>query len=171
MVSRWTFAMGCGKWWVPSSSLRSASRSHAKIISVQLLDCMKLVKLKALTANSASFNECVDMPPVLFLLVRLCSLSFARKDSCSSLSKLVKLTLLLNWMENWDHERKHWQPKARPPAHPPTHYTRSLPFVRVFRAVGEIFNCSPWFTSIIVESVSHGALSCQPNGVWDTEIW
>lgn len=45
-------------------------------------------------ANSASFNECVDIPPVLFLLVRLCNLSAARRDSCSSLSKLERLTLL-----------------------------------------------------------------------------
>lgn len=46
-----------------------------------------------LTASSASFSECVDIPPVLFRLVRLCSLSAARKDSCSSLSRLERLTL------------------------------------------------------------------------------
>lgn len=44
------------------------------------------------TANSASLSECVDMPPVLFRLPRLCSRS-ARNDSCSSLSRLDKLTL------------------------------------------------------------------------------
>lgn len=44
------------------------------------------------TANSASFRECVDMPPVLFRLLRLCNRS-ARNDSCSSLSRLDRLTL------------------------------------------------------------------------------
>uniref|UniRef100_A0A8D8N761 (northern house mosquito) hypothetical protein n=1 Tax=Culex pipiens TaxID=7175 RepID=A0A8D8N761_CULPI len=45
-------------------------------------------------ASSASFSECVDIPPVLFRLVRLCNLSAARSDSCSSLSRLDRLTLL-----------------------------------------------------------------------------
>lgn len=47
----------------------------------------------ALTANSASFREWVDIPPVLLRLLRLCKRSAARKDSCSSLSRLDRLTL------------------------------------------------------------------------------
>lgn len=50
------------------------------------------------TANSASLSECVDIPPVLFRLLRLCNLSAARNDSCSSLSRLDRLTLKNNKM-------------------------------------------------------------------------
>lgn len=46
------------------------------------------------TANSASLSEWVDIPPVLFRLLRLCSRSAVCNDSCSSLSRLDKLTLI-----------------------------------------------------------------------------
>lgn len=56
----------------------------------------KVVFVICHTANSASFNECVDMPPVLFRLLRLCSRS-VRNESCSSLSRLDKLILHTRW--------------------------------------------------------------------------
>lgn len=103
MVSRWISVMGCDKWSAPSSASHSTSQSLSKsgrqrrcvIDKTAVCDC----DLKKLTASSASFSECVDMPPVLLRFVLLCSLSLALKDSCSSLSKLVKLTLLNTGME------------------------------------------------------------------------
>lgn len=127
MVSKWISAMGCGKWSAPGSASRSASQSLSKSRRQLVVKLLTSCAIK-LTASSASFSECVEIPPVLLRLVRLCSLSVARNDSCSSLSKLVKLTLLF-----WDNHNSIKSIKK----------LALLPFVRVLRAVGEIFNRRP----------------------------
>lgn len=160
MVSKWISVMECDKLLAPGSASRSTSRSLAKNNGEDEDGSNGGNAWWWLTASSASFSECVEIPPVLFRFVRLCIRSVARKDSCSSLSKLVRLTLLLTviYSEIRKKAASNWVKVV-------------LPLVWVFRTVGEIFDRGPRLASVVAERVRHNILSGQPDCVWDAEIW
>lgn len=70
-------------------------------MKIDMIVC-KIIRNSKFTCNSASFKEWVEIPPVLLRLERLWTRSAILKDSCSSLSRLDKLTLMkMKWkMEN-----------------------------------------------------------------------